>query len=564
MNDGGDRGLYLTLAGIVAAVLALLWCAGALAGGLFGSGWVALPGGELVGVALRLPSHLGDPRAAWPPPARGALPGTVGFYAAGALAIALFAAAGLIGRRALADLDLDVAGLWRRRERAPAASWARRGELAPLRVPSPQPGRLTLGRQGRALLAAEERQSVIVFGPTQTHKTSGLAIPALLEWQGPALCASVKGDVLAATRERREALGEVWVFDPAQAVDAERSRATPLRSADSWAGALRVAHWLAEAAKGGAGDLRDADFWFQNAEKLLAPLLLAAATSGRTMAAVVAWLDEGPEAAEAKVGALLEQASEPAAKRAFLATQNREERQRSSVYTTAETIVSAFADPRVAVETAGADYAPGQLLAGANTLYLVSPAREQKRLRTVFSTLIQELLGLVEERAVSKAGPIEPSLLLLIDECANVAPFPDLDETASTAAGLGVQLVTIWQDMAQVQARFGRRAPTIWNNHRAKLIGTGVSDVETLSYVSQLVGAGEFEQRSVSSGERGRRSQTEGDTYRELAPGHLVRQRESGSAILLYGNLPPALIDLRPWYEDRGLRRLKAAEKTTA
>jgi type IV secretory pathway TraG/TraD family ATPase VirD4 len=109
------------------------------------------------------------------------------------------------------------------------------------------------------------------------------------------------------------------------------------------------------------------------------------------MAAVVVWLDEGPEAAEAKVGELLERAGEPAAERAFMATQNREERQRSSVYTTAETILAAFADPRVAAETSGADYEPERQLAGANTLYLVSPAREQKRLRTIFSTLMRRL-----------------------------------------------------------------------------------------------------------------------------------------------------------------------------
>jgi hypothetical protein len=45
---------------------------------------------------------------------------------------------------------------------------------------------------------------------------------------------------------------------------------------------------------------------------------------------------------------VLEGADEQAASRAFLATQNREERARSSIFTTAETILAAFADPRVA------------------------------------------------------------------------------------------------------------------------------------------------------------------------------------------------------------------------
>jgi type IV secretory pathway TraG/TraD family ATPase VirD4 len=184
----------------------------------------------------------------------------------------------------------------------------------------------------------------------------------------------------------------------------------------------------------------------------------------------------------------------------------------------------------------------------------------------VFSTEIQELLSVVEGRATLRSEPIAPPLLVLLDECANIAPFPGLDETVSTAAGIGVQMVTIFQDLAQMQARFGRRAPTIFNNHGAKVIGSGISDQETLTYLSNLIGAGEFEQRSVStsSGERGRRSQTEGDTYRDLAPGHLMRQRPAGSAILVYRNLPAAMIELRPWFEDEGLCRLQRAEGMAA
>jgi len=558
-GESEDGWLYLALGLAAAAFLALIWATGALAGAIFGSGPAApAPGGTLA-VALRLPFHLGDPREAWPPPARGRLPGAVGVYFTFVLLAALVGTATVPVVRLLRGVELPVP--WRGRERPPAASWASERELAPLRVPGPQPRRLTLGRRGRRLLAAEAGQSVIVFGPTQTHKTSGLVIPALLEWEGPVLCTSVKSDLIEPSRERREALGKVWVFDPAQQTGLFRSQATPLRSASDWPGALRVAHWLAGSAKTAAHDLSDADFWFANAEKLIAPLLLAAVRKGGPMAQVVAWLDEGPEKCEAAVGKILKDAEEDEARRAFLATQNREERQRSSVYTTAETILAAFADPRVAEETQRADYTPERLLSGANTLYVVSPRGEQERLRTVFSTLIQELLAVVEERSTQAGGPISPSLLLLLDECANIAPFPGLDEVASTAAGLGVQLVTAFHDVSQAQARFGRRAATIVNNHHAKLVGRGVSDVETLDYFTRLIGAGEFEQRSVSTqrGERARRSQTEGDTYRELAPAHVLRQSKEAEAVLVYGSLPPTTITLRPWFEDDTLRRLRAA-----
>jgi type IV secretion system protein VirD4 len=306
--------------------------------------------------------------------------------------------------------------------------------------------------------------------------------------------------------------------------------------------------------------LQDADFWYAAAEKLLAPLLFAAASGGRTMEAVVCWLDEGPDLSDAEVEDLLLEAGEPAARRAWRATQNREERQRSSVYTTAEMILAAFADPRVAAETAGADYTPASLLDGAaNTLYLCAPLHEQERLRTLFSMIVQELLAVVYESAAATGKPLDPPLLLLLDECANIAPIPNLAEIASTGAGQGVQLLSVFQDMAQVSARYGRSAATIVNNHRAKVFGSGISDAETLNYVSRVLGAGQFEQRSQSSGERGRRSQTEGDTYRDLAPANLVRERAPGSGLLLYGHLPPARITLRPWFEQRELRARREA-----
>ena len=110
----------------------------------------------------------------------------------------------------------------------------------------------------------------------------------------------------------------------------------------------------------------------------------------------------------------------------------------------------------------------------------------------------------------------------------------------------------------------GERAPTIVNNHRAKVFGTGISDPETLSYVSRVVGAGEFEQRSRSTGEKGRDSETEGDTYRDLAPANVVRERQPGTGLLVYGHLPPAKIRLRPWYEEKALRELGAGAERRA
>lgn len=446
-----------------------------------------------------------------------------------------------------------------RNRRVQGARWASRRDLRHLRVKEPEPGRLTLGRHGRRLLAAEDRASVVVFGPsTVSLKTTGFAIPSVLEWDGPVVATSVKSDLLFRTIERRRVLGKTMIFDPTGVTGIETVKATPLSGCRSWRGAMLVAHRLAGSTRSaGSGGLEDADFWYAAAEKLLSPLLFAAASSGGGMADVIRWLNDGADA-EQEVTERLGAAPEPRdALSAWRANWNREERQRSSIYTTAETILGAFADPRVLEATSAADYTPAALLDGrANTLFLCASDYEQERLRALFAAMISELVAVVSDCSAQTGQPIDPPLLIVLDEAANIAALPELDGLASTGAGKGIQLVTVFQDLAQVQARYGKRAQTIVNNHRAKVFASGIGDPDTLDYISQVVGEGEFRQRSETASAKGRKSSTEATTYRELVPANVVRGGRPGSALLVYGHLPPARLSLRPWFADRDLSGL--------
>ena len=466
-------------------------------------------------------------------------------------------AAGALGALAATASDsLGAPRSWGSTRHPPTSRWAGRGDLRSLRLPRRQPHRLTLGRKGGTLIAAERLQSAIVVAPTQSGKTTGLAIPALLEWEGPVLATSIKTDLLRHTHERRKALGEAMVYDPTGCTGYRTVRATPLSGCQSWRHAMRVANWICASADGRRG-LENADFWHAAAEKLIAPLLFAAARDARPIAQVVRWLDEGIEA-EPEVTELLARSNEERAVVAWQATWGREERQRSSIYTTAETILAAFADPRVQEASSAAEYTAADLLDGRpNTLYLCAPAHEQERLRPLFSIMVREVLGATYEASARTGKPLDPPLLLVLDEAANVAPIPNLDEVASSGAGQGIQLLSVFQDLAQVRKRYGPdRARTIVNNHRAKLFGSGISDPDTINYVRSVVGEAELTERSRTSAEPGRRSTTERSVYRDLVPPNLLRESGPNIALLLYGHLPPARVTLRPWHADRGLTAL--------
>jgi type IV secretion system protein VirD4 len=302
---------------------------------------------------------------------------------------------------------------------------------------------------------------------------------------------------------------------------------------------------LCETAKAD-GTTGDGEFWYATAAKLLAPLLFAAAVGGGSMADVVRWVDL-QEVGE--VSDILEPAGVPEAMEAARASWCRDERTRSSVYTTAETVLAPFAASGVAA-TPTRWFDPGALLDGSHTAYLCAPAHDQRWLRGYFTALTNQVLSQAFARSTRSGQPLDPPLLVVLDEAAHIAPLAELDALAATCASHGVQLVTVWQDLAQVRARYGARAPTVLNNHRAKLFLPGIADPDTLEYASRLIGDEEATLPSVTRDPKGGRSTTQSRGPRRLLPPEDLRCLGRGDAVLVYGTLPPARLRLRPWWAD--------------
>ncbi len=255
-------------------------------------------------------------------------------------------------------------------------------------------------------------------------------------------------------------------------------------------------------------------------------------------------------------GRLLEMAGEDAGAIALAACQARDPRILSSVVTTLETVLAPFEDPVVSASTAISDIDLTLLLREGGTLYLCGPSHEQHRVQGLFAALVASAVAAAIERVSATGGPLHPPLLLVLDEAANIAPVRDLDTLASTGAGLGLQLVTVCQDLAQLATRYGNeRARTIANNHRAKLLLSGVSDLTTLDLLSGLAGEAAVREETMTHDLRdGRRSRSSAVAFRRLAPTDELRRVPPGQGVLIYGHLPPVRVRLRPWFADRRLR----------
>ena len=540
---------------VLAFVIAIPYAAGLLYAGHIPS----LTLTEAIRGAARLAGDglWSDPAAGYPPAARAGMPGARGFVMATGMLLIVSASVAVAALRAL-DVRIArprLARAWFEITGRRPRSWARPRDLRALWVSRPTPGRLTLGTIGRRrrLLAAEHETHVAVIAPTGSGKSTRFVIPWVLEAEGPAIVCSTKLDVVEATIEHRARLGNVWVWDP---FGRETVGWSPLAGCETWGGALRRAHWMSSALAD--GDHAAARFWNAEAAKLLAPLLLAAALQpGSGMGQVVTWLDR-PEDCAGQVPDLLEAAAAQPAYDQLNAVLTLDDRNRGTTFMSAAHLLDAYRHPEVQA-TDRPDITPQRLLDGAaNTLYIVSAEDEQQMLAPLVVAMLAETLSYAQREQRLHGHQLRRVLRVLLDETANIAPIAQLPKYVSGVRGARVRLVTVWQDIAQLRARYHDAAGTILSNSQVKLFLGPVTDEETRRYLEGALGDERILTRTQTVGDRD--SVATGEAWRARAQAQALQQLGDGRALLIHTDLPAAVIDTTPWFANRRFKHASPAQ----
>lgn len=434
----------------------------------------------------------------------------------------------------------------------PVTRWALPWDLGRLALCRPCPGRLSVGRRGLLLLAAERGESLLVIGPTQSGKSTALCVPAILEWRGPVLAISVKRDLVDLTAGWRQRQGRVQIYDPARATNLPATTWSPHAGCHSFELAWRMAGWMSETIdRRGDGEWAH---WRDAGHRLLAVALYAGCRLDRPMSQIRAWVDDasGDSLADA-LDAVVD--CEPEAAQVLTSVLERPAKERGSCFSVTQRLLSVFLERTVAASASSSEFEPRSFLVGGdNTLYLVAPIQDQRRLSSLFVGLVMSVAN--EAAAVAQATPggrLERPLLLVLDECANTAPIEQLPQYLSTGHSQGISIVAIFQDYAQMRGRYGDLADTIANNSRAKLFLSGIADPKTLEVATQLVGQEQYLERT--RGRSGPQASSSWTTrQRALLPPDRLRQLRPGTALLVYRHLRPAVIRLRPWFRSAELR----------
>ena len=421
------------------------------------------------------------------------------------------------------------------------------------------------------VLRADAETSVLVIGPTRSGKTTGFIVPNLLEHKGPAVVTSTKYELIELTAGHRSKQGPIWIYDPAgelEEMHGVRSMAySPMRGCRDANHAILTAQWLAQGLKsGGGGGGNDWEHWYAKAWNILAPCLYVGAHTNRNMKELRRWVFAGTwDQVSKECLKLPADAGREDILELIAAVSKIEAREKSSSFSTAQRVFEPFWNPNVVASSASNQFDPAEFLSGSGTLYLQTPSEKPEQVAPLFVALLETIL--VEAKKISKNLPGErlpQTLLLALDELANVCPIDGLGRIASEGAGRGIILVSILQDYAQLEKVYhNEEARTILNNHPAKLILPGISDPGTADLVVKLVGSGEITnvttststgQERTSGGGGGSRSLSVQD--KPLLSNDKLAQQHDGTAYLIHRGLQPALISQLSYYLDDRLLSL--------
>lgn len=471
--DMEDMALYgsVVVAGVLAAFSAVILVVGHIAARVFAGEWPSYPAGEIPGILGRLAIGPQEPGTAWQPVnSGGEVPGAAGFWAT-FLGILI----------ALGALALMIYSLWPdRKDRAGShneggsSGWGSAKDLPQLAEGEPQ---LIVGTAGKRTVAINPVHSLLVVGGAHSGKTNGVAIPTLLEWQGPAVVVSNKSHILDETIGWRSRRGDVHVFDPTAASRHQRSGWSLLSDCGTWQGAIRMAQHLTCAAKAAVGGpLEDADsehqsaLWTSAMAMALAPFLYAAAIDGRNVVDVAEWLEREERD---EVLHILQPVDRVAA-HSHETTAYRDDRSRSEFFHLVFQMLSIYADPVVAETATRHEIIASDMIDGGHhTLYLNAPEHDRVRFQPLFAAIVRQVLTAVNDRFAADGEVLDPPLLLLLDESTAVAGLESVSEVTANGSVKGVGVVTIFKDLRRFVGGDQRVTDLLARNHRAKLMLPG-------------------------------------------------------------------------------------------
>jgi type IV secretory pathway TraG/TraD family ATPase VirD4 len=412
-------------------------------------------------------------------------------------------------------------------------------------------GRTVRGR--RDIRASWDQMHLDIWGP-RTGKTASRAIPSVVSAPGNVVVTSNKRDVVDATRGPRAERGPVWIFDPQQQVHAPASW---------WWNPLSFVAGSASRADLLAGlfmsmqrrDHQRSDGYFEPAARsLLGALLLAADAADLPVTQMFHWLMHPTDDTPVRI---LQDAGHEMSAASAEGLQTLPSEQRAGVYGTAAQLSSFLTAPTITPWiTPGngrPEFKPAEFAARSDqTAYLISDETNWAA-APVTLALTSALAYAHEDVAItSPLGRLPRPALFVLDEAANVCPWPELPSLYSHLGSRGISMMLTLQSWHQGAAVWGPLGMAkLWGSAGVRVYGGGVADIAFLDELSQVSGVFEPETVSVSGppGAWWNRTVTRASRSEPVLDASDLAALPRGRAFVQVSGAPPVLVRTVPWWE---------------
>ena len=412
------------------------------------------------------------------------------------------------------------------------------------------------GYVGQHPLPVYTDKHVLIMASTRSGKGVSLIIPHLLRYTGSAFVLDPKGENAKATGRQRAALNDtVHYLDPFGISGKTQSRFNPLArftpenmEAESKA--------LAAALVFGERGVRD--HWSGSAQQLLAALILHVFTSPgiprkeKDLPTVRRWLLRDINKAfkemvqsEVADGLLARLAA------SFLQTP---EKEFGSILSTAQRETEILDNPFIirclSASGEGNEVDFSEWHRGTMSVFLCLSAPKFP----VFNRWLRLVLTAALDEMTDTLNPPALPVCFMLDELATLGHLDAVENAVGLAAGYGIQLFTVFQDVAQMRDLYkGRWASFIGNAGVRALFN--LDDYDTAKYWSNFMGGHLVDTLSQAQDNYGfAKSQTKGEAVRPLlTPEEIMLQFAQGQMLVLSQGSRPIEATRVAYWDDRQL-----------
>lgn len=178
-------------------------------------------------------------------------------------------------------------------------------------------------------------------------------------------------------------------------------------------------------------------------------------------------------------------------------------------------------------------------------LYIIYPERKSNYLAPFIAPLFSQFIDKVLNSYKKDSLPIR----ILFEEFGNIGMLSNMSNNAATVRSREVSLVVCLQGITQLQQVYGHdTSKSILNNLKTKIVLPGVTDIDTLNYISSLCGVKEINTKSTSySGEK--ESSNYSKSKKKIFEDGELRTLEDDTVLIISSNKMPVIDDLTVYYQ---------------